>query len=150
MPYEDLSLKGRLALITGASRGIGRGIAIRLAERGASVAVNYLQNQVAAQSTVDEIKSRGGAAFAMQSNVARPDELAAIVRSAHERLGGLDIFVHNALGDLLGFMSPPLQVTPVQWKAAMEGRNGMPAASVPCRSADPSALVAGQRPHRGP
>jgi NAD(P)-dependent dehydrogenase (short-subunit alcohol dehydrogenase family) len=120
MPVDTQPLRGKSALITGASRGIGRGIALRLAERGASVAVNFLENEAAASDTVDRIKSRGGTAFALQSNVAHPDEISALVRNVHERFGALDIFVNNALGDLLGFMSPPLQVTLEQWNAALQ------------------------------
>jgi NAD(P)-dependent dehydrogenase (short-subunit alcohol dehydrogenase family) len=120
MSVDTQPLHGKFALVTGASRGIGRGIALRLAERGAAVAVNFLQNEPAALDTVARIKSGGGEAFAVQGNVAHPDELAAMVRNVKERFGALDIFVHNALGDLLGFMSPPLQVTLEQWNAALE------------------------------
>src|ERR1700757_5271281 len=111
MSANTQPLKGKFALVTGASRGIGRGIALRLAERGATVAVNFLQNEAAASDTVARIKSAGGEAFPVQANVAHPDELATMVRQVHAQFGALDIFVHNALGDLLGFMSPPLQVT---------------------------------------
>lgn len=118
MSIDTQQLHGKFALVTGASRGIGRGIALRLAERGAAVAVNFLQNEPAALDTVARIKSGGGEAFAVQANVAHPDGLAAMVRHVHDRFEALDIFVHNALGDLLGFMSPPLQVTAEQWNAA--------------------------------
>jgi NAD(P)-dependent dehydrogenase (short-subunit alcohol dehydrogenase family) len=107
MSIDTKQLHGKFALVTGASRGIGRGIALRLAELGAAVAVNFLQNEPAASDTVARIKSGGGEAFAVQANVAHPDELAAMVRDVHDQFGALDIFVHNALGDLLGFMSPP-------------------------------------------
>ena len=120
MPVDSQQLQGKFALVTGSSRGIGRGIALRLAERGAAVAVNYLQNEAAASDTVARIQSRGGEAFAVQANVTHPDELAAMIRQVRERFGALDIFVHNALGDLLGFMSPPLQVTLEQWNAAVQ------------------------------
>src|SRR5690349_12101986 len=102
---EHQSLRGKFALVTGASRGIGRGIALQLAARGASVAVNYRVNQEAADATVERIRSAGGTAFAVQADVSRPDELAAMVQRAHTNFGALDIFVHNALGDLLSFMS---------------------------------------------
>ncbi len=114
------NLRGKFALVTGASRGIGRGIALRLAERGAEVAVNFHQNEAAAADTVARIKSQGGQAFAVQADVAQPDELVAMVRRVQDRFGALDIFVNNALGDLLGFMAPPMQVTLDQWNTAFE------------------------------
>jgi NAD(P)-dependent dehydrogenase (short-subunit alcohol dehydrogenase family) len=120
MAIEHQPLGGKFALITGASRGIGRGIALRLAERGAAVAVNYRANKQAAEDTIGRIKELGGQAFAIQADVTRPDELAALVRRAHADFGALDIFVHNALGDLLSFMSPPSQVTLDQWDAACQ------------------------------
>jgi NAD(P)-dependent dehydrogenase (short-subunit alcohol dehydrogenase family) len=115
----NLPLRGKFALVTGSSRGIGRGIALRLAERGAAVAVNFLQNEAAASDTVARIKSHGGTAFSLQADVSHPDELSAMISNVKEQFGALDIFVHNALGDLLGFMSPPLQVTMEQWNAAL-------------------------------
>ena len=120
MSADMQPLHGKFTLVTGSSRGIGRGIALRLAERGAAVAVNFFQNEAAASDTVARIKSRGGDAFAVQANVAHPDELTAMVRRVRERFGALDIFVHNALGNLLGFMSPPLQVTLEQWNTALQ------------------------------
>lgn len=120
MPEETQQLRGKFALVTGASRGIGRGIALRLAERGAAVAVNFLQNEAAAADTVARIESEGAQAFFVQANVARRDELRAMVHNVHERFGALDIFVNNALGDLLGFMAPPLQVTLEQWNTAFD------------------------------
>jgi NAD(P)-dependent dehydrogenase (short-subunit alcohol dehydrogenase family) len=113
-------LKGKVALVTGSSRGIGRGIATRLAEQGAKIAVNYRENVDAADSVVASIKGGGGDAFAIQADVSRPDEVAGMIDQAQTRFGALDIFVHNALGDLLGFMSPPLQVTLEQFQMAFQ------------------------------
>lgn len=113
-------LSGKFALITGGSRGIGRGIALRLGERGATVAVNYRQNEVAAKEVVALIKEAGGDAVAVQADVTRPEELANLVHGVHRTFGALDIFVSNALGDLLGFMAPPLAVTLEQWEAAFQ------------------------------
>ncbi|HEX5283198.1 MAG TPA: SDR family oxidoreductase [Bryocella sp.] len=120
MSIESQQLQGRCALVTGSSRGIGRGIALRLAERGAAVAVNFLRNESAASDTVTRIKSRGGDAFAIQADVSDSDSLVGLIRDVHARFGSLDIYVHNALGDFLGFMSPPLQVTREQWNSSLQ------------------------------
>jgi enoyl-[acyl-carrier protein] reductase III len=115
---ETRPLRGKFALVTGGSRGIGRGIALKLAERGASVAVNYQKDEAAARETLAKIQEYGAEGFTVQADVSRPDELVAMVRQAREKFGALDIFINNALGDLLGFMSPPLQVTLPQWDEA--------------------------------
>jgi 3-oxoacyl-[acyl-carrier protein] reductase len=117
---EYSTIARKMRLVTGASRGIGHGIALRLAERGAAVAVNFVQNQAAADDTVARIETQGGHAFAVQADVAPSDEWAAMVRQIRDRFGALDILVNNALGDLLGFMAPPLQVTLDQWNTAFE------------------------------
>jgi NAD(P)-dependent dehydrogenase (short-subunit alcohol dehydrogenase family) len=118
MKSDHQVLQGKFALVTGASRGIGRGIAIRLAERGATVAINFRQNAAAADEVVASIKSRGGNAFSIQADVSHPEELAGLIEKVHARFEALDIFVHNALGNLLGFMSPPFEVTIEQFQAA--------------------------------
>lgn len=120
MPEDTQQLHGKFALVTGGSRGIGRGIALRLAERGAAVAVNFHQNEQAAADTVAQIKSLRGDAFSIQADVARPDQLASMIRQVQKQFGALDIFVNNALGDLLGFMATPLQVSLEQWNMALE------------------------------
>lgn len=113
-------LEGRFALVTGGSRGIGRGIAVRLAERGATVAVNYLRNEEAGRDTLGRVRACGGEGIAVQADVSRPDELARLVGEVRASFGALDVFVHNALGDLLGFMSPPLSATLAQFDAAFQ------------------------------
>jgi NAD(P)-dependent dehydrogenase (short-subunit alcohol dehydrogenase family) len=96
------SLKGKIAVVTGASRGIGRAIAIRLGRDGASVAVHYGRNQQSAQSTVREIEAAGGAAFAVGaelSSVASVDQLfRALDAELTKRTGSnrFDILVNNA------------------------------------------------------
>jgi enoyl-[acyl-carrier protein] reductase III len=120
MSTDHQGLKGKVALVTGSSRGIGRGIAIHLAGHGAKIAVNYLKNVDAANSVVASIKTGGGDAIAIQADVSRPDQVAGMVNQAKAHFGALDIFVNNALGDLLGFMSPPLQVTLEQFQAAFQ------------------------------
>jgi len=91
-----LSLQGRTAVVTGASRGIGRATALRLAAQGAAVVVNYRSRAAAAHDVVDQIRHLGGRAVALQADVASPaaaQEMAAAVRT---ELGPIDILVNNA------------------------------------------------------
>lgn len=92
----DGRLEGRKALVTGGSRGIGRGIAVALAAAGADVAIGYRRERVQAEAVVKEIEARGrrGAAFA--ADVREPAAVDAMVEGACEALGGLDIVVANA------------------------------------------------------
>ena len=91
----DKLLEGKVALITGAGRGIGRSIAIRLAKAGATVVVNDLDDEPAAE-TIDLIVNAGGRAIACNGDVAAPDFGERIVDAALDGLGGLDIIVNNA------------------------------------------------------
>lgn len=90
------NLSERVAIVTGASRGIGRGIALELAARGATVVVNYNASADAANAVVEEIKSGGGQALAVQADVSDADQSAALVKAATEEFGKLDILVNNA------------------------------------------------------
>ncbi|WP_258183087.1 3-oxoacyl-ACP reductase family protein [Enhygromyxa salina] len=92
----SLSLAERVALVTGASRGIGRAIASTLAARGAAVAVNYANSEAAAKSLCDEITAAGGKAIAVGFDVADQDAVAAGVKRVVDELGGLHILVNNA------------------------------------------------------
>ena len=89
-------LKGKIALVTGASRGIGRAIAERLAKSGASVAINYTKNSDEAQKTVAGIKAAGGNAFAVQADVGRVPEIVRLFDETIAHFGKLDILVNNA------------------------------------------------------
>ena len=89
-------LEGKVALVTGGSRGIGRAVAIRLAEEGAKVAVNYAGNQEAAEEVKTVIEQRGGTALLVQADVSDSTAAADMVARVHEELGGLDILVNNA------------------------------------------------------
>ena len=91
-----MSLSGQTALVTGASRGIGRAIALALAKAGANVAVNYNQSAEAAQQLVEEIFSQGGNARAWQADVSDYSQAASLVEAATECWDGLDILVNNA------------------------------------------------------
>ena len=89
-------LEGKVALVTGASRGIGRGSAICLAEEGADVLVNYRSHGDEAQGTVDEITALGQRALVWQADMSDRDQVKAMVTGAVEHFGRLDIAVANA------------------------------------------------------
>lgn len=91
-----MTLEGKVALVTGASRGIGREIALELARQGANVAVNYAGSEAKANEVVDEIKALGKEAFAVKCDVSNNDEVASMVKDTIERFGKLDILVNNA------------------------------------------------------
>ena len=97
----------KIALVTGASRGIGRAIAIELAARGRAVAVNYRTQGDKAEEVVDAIRSNGGRALAVQGDVGSPVEVQRMVENVHRELGAVDILVNNAgvlaRGDLSDF-----------------------------------------------
>ncbi len=91
-----LQLKGKSAVVTGGSRGIGRSIAINLARLGASVAVNYTSNSAAAEETVKEITGSGGKAIAIAANVAQAQQANTLIESAAEQFGTVHILVNSA------------------------------------------------------
>ncbi len=93
-------LKGQVALITGASSGIGRATAEVMAREGARVAVNYLKNQKGAEEAVEAIRKAGGEALAVRADVSRQDGVHSLVAAVRKQWGRIDILVNNA-GDLI-------------------------------------------------
>ena len=91
-----MHLDGKVALITGASRGIGRAVAIKLAGAGARVIINYAGNLAAAQEVEQTIKAAGGDAVIMQGDVANADVVDAMVKQITDNFGRIDILVNNA------------------------------------------------------
>ena len=89
-------LGGKVALVTGSSKGIGAGIAERLAAQGALVVVNYSRSEADAARVVDRIAARGGTAHAVRADIAQPAQIPGLVEAAVARFGRLDILVNNA------------------------------------------------------
>ncbi len=89
-------LEGKVAIVTGASKGIGAGIAKGLADAGASVVVNYLSSREGADRVVSEIRANGGLAVPMQANAAQAEGIDRLVQGAIDEFGRLDVLVNNA------------------------------------------------------
>jgi 3-oxoacyl-[acyl-carrier protein] reductase len=89
-------LQGKVALVTGASKGIGAQIARELAAQGASVAVNYSGSKVAAEEVVGDIKKAGGKAIAVQANLANPDSIGPLIATVNREFGPINVLVNNA------------------------------------------------------
>ena len=112
------TLSGKKALVTGASRGIGRGIALAFARAGADVAIGYRRDTEAADSIRTEIETLGRRAALFAADVRNGEDVAAMVRGAHEQLGGLDIVVANA-GVPTRFQ-PLHEVDPGYWQRVLD------------------------------
>jgi 3-oxoacyl-[acyl-carrier protein] reductase len=91
-----MALKGRVALVTGGSRGIGRAIAVSLADAGAAVAVNYLDKAAAATQVAEMIRGRGGKAMAVGADVSQGPSVSGMVAAVERELGPIDLLVNNA------------------------------------------------------
>ncbi len=112
-----MRLKDKIAVVTGASRGVGRAIALAYAREGANVVVNYASNEAAADQVVREIEALGQKAVKIQGDVARKEEATAVIQSAKDHFGRLDILVNNA-----GFSKPAmlLKMTEEQWDQVVD------------------------------
>lgn len=91
-----MNLTGKVALITGASRGIGKACALHLAELGARVVVNYARSSIQAEEVVSRIKEMGGQAIAVQADVTKQGEVESLVKETIKSFGGIDILINNA------------------------------------------------------
>ena len=122
----------RHALVTGASRGIGRAIAITLARMGYAVTVNYLSNAEAAQETLALIQSEGGKAHALQADVSNPDDIARLVDAARQAFGPVAILVNNAgIGHRVSVFDNPIKDFDATFAANVESAFLMTQAVLP-------------------
>jgi enoyl-[acyl-carrier protein] reductase III len=112
----------RYALITGSSRGIGRGIALKLAEEGVRIGVHYYQNESAAKETLTAVRKCGSDGFLVQADVRRPEEVERLFSEARKQFGKLDIFVSNARPEAAEFFQPPMDITLQQLDAALDSQ----------------------------
>lgn len=117
MPERD-----KHAFITGSSRGIGRGIALALAEDGVKIAIHYYQNEAAAKDTLAQIQQRGSDGIVLQGDVTQPEQIPEMFRKVKAEFGTLDVFVSNARPEAPAFFSPPLDITLEQWDAALDSQ----------------------------
>lgn len=117
-----MEFKGKKALVTGSSRGIGRGIALKLAEKGADVAIHYYRNREAAQATLEKIHQLGSSGFLVQADVCQPDEVRRIFQQVRSEFGSLDIFVSNARTEAPTFYQAPMEITLDKWDTAVDSQ----------------------------
>jgi NAD(P)-dependent dehydrogenase (short-subunit alcohol dehydrogenase family) len=117
-----MSVDGRCALITGSSRGIGRGIALKLAESGVKVGIHYYQNESAAKDTLKKVRDRGSSGLVMQADVTRPEQITRMFQKVKAEFGKLDIFVSNARPEVPTFFEAPMTISLEQWDTAFDSQ----------------------------
>lgn len=110
-------LEGKSAVVTGGSRGIGRGVALAFASEGANVVVNYANNEKAAKEVVEEIKKRGAKGLAFRADVGKKVEAENLIDSAVNEFGGIDILVNNAAINRDAMIH---KMTEEEWDAVIE------------------------------
>ncbi|MBW4446361.1 MAG: 3-oxoacyl-[acyl-carrier-protein] reductase [Spirirestis rafaelensis WJT71-NPBG6] len=117
LPENLQNLRGQVAIVTGASRGIGRAIALELATQGAYIIVNYASSSRAAEALVEEITSASGSALALQADVSQAEQVDALFNSVMEKCDRIDILVNNAgiTRDTL-----LLRMKPEDWQAVID------------------------------
>ena len=111
-----IDLQGKVALVTGGSRGIGRAVALRLAGQGAEVVINYVRHRSSAEETVAAIEAGGGKCLAIKANLANETSLVSLFAELRTRYSRLDIVVSNAAS---GVQRPMLELTSHHWDWAI-------------------------------
>ncbi|MEO1342133.1 MAG: 3-oxoacyl-[acyl-carrier-protein] reductase [Cyanobacteria bacterium J06635_13] len=117
LPENLQHLKDKVAIVTGASRGIGKAAALALVTQGAKVVVNYARSSDAAEATVQEITVAGGEAIAVQADVSQADQVDKLIKTTIEQFGRIDVLVNNA-----GITKDTLllRMKPEQWQAVID------------------------------
>jgi enoyl-[acyl-carrier protein] reductase III len=113
-----MSLAGRNALVTGGSRGIGRGIALKLAERGVNVGITYYQNEQSARDVAKTVRDQGVKSFLTQVDVCDMDSVRRVFDVVAKEFGSLDILVSNARTEIPTFYQPPMDISVEKWDTA--------------------------------
>jgi enoyl-[acyl-carrier protein] reductase III len=108
-----MDFTGKIALVTGSSRGIGRAIALRLARAGADIVVNFFRNRSAAEETAEAIRALGRQAFVVRAHVGDEAKIDTLFEAVREQAGGLDILVCNAAS---GFLRPAMEQDTRGWE----------------------------------
>lgn len=111
------NLQGKTALITGSSRGIGKAIALRLAENGVNLVVNYIRHRKDAEKTAEMIRGKGAKCLVVKANVANDDDVRAMFEQIKSEFGKLDFLVSNAAS---GVLKPALELSGRHWNWAMD------------------------------
>jgi len=112
-----MSFKGKVALVTGGSRGIGREIAHRLADQGCNLVINYLRNRTAAANTAAELEAKGVRVHLVKANVGDRDKIKALFEEIDQEFGRLDFLVNNAAS---GVLRPLLELEESHWNWTMD------------------------------
>src|SRR5688500_6311891 len=112
----------KYALVTGSSRGIGRAIALALADRGCSVAIHYLKRQNATEQVLAEVRERGADGFIGAGDMTQTDDIRHVSGRVQAELCGLDILVSNARPEFSEFYRSPLEITSRSWDVAMDSQ----------------------------
>ena len=117
-----MALTGQYALITGSSRGIGRGIALKLAQHGVKVAIHYYEKEATARETLARVRECGTDGFVVQADVSRPEDISRMFERVRAEFGRLDIFVSNARPELPTFYRAPMDLSLEQWDMALDSQ----------------------------
>lgn len=117
-----MTFTGKCAFVTGSSRGIGRGIALKFAEQGARIAIHYFQNEAAAKDTLKKVRERGSDGFIVQGDICRMEQVQSMFDRVRSEFGKLDIFVANARTEAPTFYQPPMDIKLDAWDTAVDSQ----------------------------